>query len=150
MLQFGLIQRSLWYGLMMLCMVLWVGQTHAQKTPQASEQMRFRAQEQRDLRTLEDLLADDLIYIHSNALVESKSDFLSSVEKGAIRYERMRPAPDQRIRRFGKTAIINGTVEVDGIYKGTPFSVTLLYTSVYRRRGGTWRLLRWQSTSKRE
>ncbi|MDL4914476.1 MAG: nuclear transport factor 2 family protein [Enterobacterales bacterium endosymbiont of Blomia tropicalis] len=46
-----------------------------------TESRRQRALIQADLATLENLLADDLIHIHSTGMVHSKSQFLNHVER---------------------------------------------------------------------
>jgi ketosteroid isomerase-like protein len=106
---------------------------------------RFEAMEQRDTVALQDLLSDDLLYIHSNALTENKQVFIASVASGKIRYEKMQQE-EQQIHRYGRMAILNGIVHVNGSLNATPFEVRLRYTSVYRRSMGKWKLMRWQST----
>ena len=61
----------------------------AQNTILSSEDARFRAQVQRDTLALQNLLSDDLVYIHSNALTETKTDFINSVRTGHIAYQSM-------------------------------------------------------------
>ncbi|RME93188.1 MAG: nuclear transport factor 2 family protein [Bacteroidetes bacterium] len=115
----------------------------------AAEQARFTAQIEEDVDALAELLHEDLYYLHSNGLAESKADFIASVRTGKIDYQRMTPQ-DQQFRRYGRTAILTGLVSVDGSYQGTVFSLGLYYTSVYLRRRGQWQLVSWQSTAKRE
>lgn len=113
----------------------------------AAEAARFQAQIEKNGVALQQLLADDLYYLHSNGLVEDKADFISSVTAGKIVYSSMN-ATEQRLRLFGKTAILYGLVLVEGLYKGKSFSLGLHYTSVYRKKRGKWLLLNWQSTAK--
>ena len=115
------------------------------KTPLVSEQMRFAAQISLDTDALQDLLTDDLIYIHSNALTETKSDFIASVQSGKIVYASMQAEAGSIVRQKGKSAIITGVVAVGGSYKGTPFEIRLRYTSVYQKQRGHWKLASWQS-----
>ena len=119
---------------------------HAQSTILESEALRWRAQVERDTVLLNKLLTDDLVYIHSNALTESKSDFLHSVQSGSITYHNMQGEPGGSIRQYGKTGISNGIVRATGLLNGTPFEVRLRYTAVYVRQKGRWRLASWQST----
>ena len=113
----------------------------------AAEQTRFRAQTERDTATLRELVDAELLYVHSNGLEESRRDFLNNVATGAIEYRTMQLIPGtQRIEQLGrKAALVQGEVAVSGLYKGTPFDITLRYTSVYRKRRGRWHLLTWQS-----
>ena len=118
----------------------------AQKSVAQSESMRFSAQISQDTAALHRLLANDLVYIHSNALVESKSDFIHSVGGGGIRYLGMQRTSPSEIRQWGKTAVAVGMVGVQGLYQGKEFEMRLLFTSVYRKHKGIWQLSSWQST----
>ncbi|MBL7792034.1 MAG: nuclear transport factor 2 family protein [Saprospiraceae bacterium] len=118
----------------------------AQSTISDSEDMRFNAQVKKDTVLLRRILSDDLVYIHSNALVETKSDFLHSISTGNITYNSMQPEPGRAIRNYGKTGISNGIVQVKGLIQGKPFEVRLRYTAVYVKQKKTWRLVSWQST----
>lgn len=118
----------------------------AQSTISDSEDMRFNAQVEKDTVLLRRILSDDLVYIHSNALEETKSDFLHSIKTGNITYNSMQPEPGRAIRNFGKTGISNGIVQVKGLIQGNPFEVRLRYTAVYVKQKKRWRLVSWQST----
>ena len=119
----------------------------AQADVLASEDARFAAQTTRDTLSLIRLLADELVYIHSNALVETKADFIHSVGTGRIVYQRMTPEPARRVRALGRqAAIVDGIVHVTGQFQGNTFDMRLRYTAAYRRHKGAWRLVSWQST----
>ncbi len=113
---------------------------------QETETRRFQAQIDRDTVLLQELLADDLVYIHSNALTETKSDFIKSVKTGYITYQVMQHEGNPVIRRFGKTAISNGVVQVKGLLNANSFDMRLRYTAVYQKQKQAWRLVSWQST----
>jgi ketosteroid isomerase-like protein len=114
----------------------------------ANEHLRFQAQINRDTSLLAYLLHDDLYYLHSNGLAESKADFMASVGSAKIVYQEMIPR-QQKIRRYGKTALLTGLLQVSGLYEGSPFDVELYYTSVYLKKKGSWYLVSWQSTGKK-
>jgi hypothetical protein len=118
----------------------------AQSTIAESENIRFKAQVEKDSLLLRKILSDDLVYTHSNALTESKSDFLHSIKTGNITYNSMQPEPGRAIRKYGKTGISNGVVQVKGLLQGKPFEVRLRYTAVYVKQKKNWRLASWQST----
>ena len=113
----------------------------------AAETARFQAQTKRDAAALDALLHEELYYLHSNGLIESKKDFINSVRGGKIVYASME-ATDRRLRVYGKTAVLTGLVTVSGQYQGKEFELGLYYTSVYRKRRGRWQLVNWQSTGK--
>jgi ketosteroid isomerase-like protein len=121
---------------------------NAQKSTQSiieAEAARFKAMIGRDTVALRSMLHPDLVYIHSNALRESRDDFYHSVASGRIRYESIthEVATPTRYKRIG---MVEGIVKVTGRFNDTPFETRLRYTSVYRRTKGHWVLYRWQST----
>lgn len=132
-----------YFILLFLCISLIA---NAQKTIVESETMRFKAQIEQDSNALKTILSDDLVYIHSNALTESKSDFLHSIKTGNITYKSMQPEEGRSIRQYGKTGISNGIVHATGILNGNPFDIRLRYTAVYLKKKGKWQLVSWQST----
>lgn len=110
----------------------------------ATEKRRFKAMVEWDTVSLNQLLDDDLVYTHSNGLVENKRDFILSVWTEKIRYEAMELV-EQKIVPKGNTAVITGIVKVKGKLKGKEFDVLLRYTDVYIKRK-QWKLVAWQST----
>ncbi len=122
------------------------GQTGCQKQILKAELLRFEAMTRKDTQALSRLLSADLIYLHSNGLQENKQQHLDAIASGTIVYRTMYRQPDSKVRQYGKTALVNGMVIVNGDFQGKSFSVNLLYTAVYRRQKRQWRLANWQST----
>lgn len=120
-------------------------QTSAQAKILQAETRRFEAMVQRDTATLQKIISDDLIYLHSNNLKENKQEHISNIGAGKLVYQKM-IREDANIRRYGKTAINNGKVHVTGILNAAPFEVLLSYTAVYHKRKHIWQLVSWQST----
>jgi hypothetical protein len=52
----------------------------------ATQKMRFNALTARDTSELSRLLADDLVYVNTNGVMDNKSSFLKSIATGAIVY----------------------------------------------------------------
>ena len=109
------------------------------------ESRRFEAMTKADTNQLVLMLAEELVYVHSNALVESKKDHLSAISARKLVYEKM-TREEAAVRFYGKTALINGKLKVKGILNGNAFEVRLLYVAVYRKKRGMWQLVHWQST----
>ena len=59
----------------------------------------------KDITFLENITASDLVYIHSNGLIESKNDFISSIETGKIVYEKMEEVVNQIIETRKKSKL---------------------------------------------
>lgn len=112
-----------------------------------AEKDRFAAMVKGDRAALEKLLADDLTYTHSTALLETKEQFIKSVTSGNIDYVSIVPSePDWKVRINGNTAVVNGIAAVNVIDNGKDRKIRIRYTTVQANRGGAWQLLAWQST----
>ncbi|MBL7806815.1 MAG: nuclear transport factor 2 family protein [Saprospiraceae bacterium] len=122
-----------------------LGQTKIQNAVLDAELQRFNAMVHMDTTRLSPMLSADLIYVHSNALVESKTDHLQAIASQKLIYLSMN-REKASVRLYGKTALVNGTVAVKGVLNGNDFAIRLLYSAIYRRKQGDWLLLNWQST----
>ena len=107
------------------------------------ETKRYEAMTTKDTNYLKFILADDLVYTHSNGLVESKSEFIQSIIDGKIVYGKI-GIKEQKVRCYDRTAIINGVLHVEGSLNGKEFSIDLRYTNVYIKNTD-WKLVTWQS-----
>lgn len=110
---------------------------------------RFRAMVQNDLEHLAALLAEDLVYVHTDGAVESKAEFLQRLRSGALRYRSIEPT-DVRVRTFGKTAVVTGRSQMAVTIAGADRELAIRYTAVYVVRGDRWLLVSWQSTRIQE
>lgn len=109
-----------------------------------AEDRRFEAMSRRDTASLRTMLSGDLVYTHSNGLVETREQHLSNIAAGTIVYESMVPE-SRAFRLYGNVARVSGVVQVKGMYKGNSFQLRLRYLAVYVRKGGVWQLSAWQS-----
>lgn len=118
---------------------------HEEETLRQAESERFAAMMRGDTTALRRLLADELTYTHSNALVETKADHLLGIGSQRTVYESIAPVAF-RYRIYGDMAVGAGTVKSRGRLADTPFDVTLRVTTVHIKRNRRWTLLAWQST----
>ena len=109
------------------------------------DQSRFRAMVADDLKTLAAVLADDLVYIHSDGDVDSKEEFLQRLRSGSLRYRSIEPT-DVRLRTYGNTAVVTGRAKMAVTRGGSDRDFEIRYTAVYRARSNHWQLVSWQST----
>ena len=127
--------------------VIWAQGGKTEQQVLQAEKDRFAAMVKGDRATLEKLLADDLTYTHSTALLETKEQFIKSVTSGNIDYVSIVPsASDSNVRVNGNTAILTGIAAVNVIDTGKDRKIRIRYTTVYTNRGGAWLLQAWQST----
>jgi ketosteroid isomerase-like protein len=112
-----------------------------------SEKDRFAAMVKGDRAALAKLVADDVTYTHSTALLQNKEEFINSVMAGNIDYVSIVPSEtDWKVRVNGNTAIVNGVAAVNVIDTGKDRKIRIRFTTVQANRGGAWQLLAWQST----
>jgi Domain of unknown function (DUF4440) len=112
-----------------------------------AESQRFRAQVEKDVATLNALLAEDVSYTHSSGVRQTKAEYIKDIESGNMVYKAIEPS-DQKVRVYGNTAVITGAVRIAVSVAGTERAVELLYTDVHVKRGARWQLVAWQSTTK--
>jgi Domain of unknown function (DUF4440) len=132
---------------MMLSSVASAQMGKAEQQVLEAEKARFAAMVKGDRAALEKLLANDLTYTHSTALLETKEQFLKSVTTGNIDYVSIVPSEsDWKIRINGDTAVVNGVAAVNVLDTGKDRKIRIRFTTVQANRGGAWQLLAWQST----
>ncbi len=112
---------------------------------QQAERQRFAALTAQDVAALDPLLADELLYCHSNGQVENKQQFLETVRTGRIRYESI-DVHEFQARLYGEVAMGTGYITVQGKLGGQPMTLEIRYTDAYAWRAGHWQLINWQST----
>ena len=108
---------------------------------------RFAAMVKVDEAALNKLLSDDLVYIHSTALLQNKKEFIGSLKEGGIKYISVVPsAADSKVRIVGNVAVVTGLAAVHVVDHGTDRNIKIRYTDVHSNRTGSWQLMSWQST----
>ena len=112
----------------------------------ASEIRRFAAMMRADTAAIRPLLAEELTYTHSNAMVESRDRHLELIGGRHTVYESLAPVVMRYALPGPDVALGNGVVKARGLLNGTPFDVILRVTTVHAWREGRWQLLSWQST----
>jgi len=110
-----------------------------------AEDARYAAQMANDFAAMERLLGNDLTYIHSSTLVDSKASFIESMRSGAVRYRSMRRG-DVKVRCYGCLAIITGQGRFDVTVKGENRTLNLLFHAVWAKRAAGLQFVSWQAT----
>jgi len=99
-----------------------------------------------DLARLEQVYDESLIYAHSSALVESKSEYMGKLETGATRYDVI-DHEQLAVLPFNDAGVVHSRVRMQGENAEGPFNNRLLMTHVWFRDGGEWRLALHQTTT---
>ena len=103
----------------------------------ALEDRRIEAMTKGDVQALEEILADDLIYIHTTARIDTKSSFIEAISSGRSNYRSVE-REDVKVRQFGDSAVSPATPSsTSAITNSKPGS--LMYTPSGTAPGRWWR-----------
>ena len=109
------------------------------------DKKRMTAMAQKDLATLNEILADDLVYTHSTARLDTKASLIGNMESGSTVYTSVVPS-DVKAQDLGDSVVLTGTCHIGVNAGGRPNSFGVRFTDVYAKKGGRWQMVTWQST----
>lgn len=114
----------------------------------AFEQERCDAVQRRDRDALARMLADDLTYVHASGLRQGKQEYLDYVAAGKVTYTSFE-IHNALVRVSGKSAVTHGVFQYE--IAGNPARRgSMLYTGVYSQVSGSWKLVAWEATGRKE
>jgi ketosteroid isomerase-like protein len=118
---------------------------NTQETIRLLESRRYRAMCEADAKTLEELLADSLVYTHSYGGADSKASYLDGIRSKKWQYRAVeRPIED--IQVHGDCAVVTGQVKIELLSDGKPKKLNSRFTNVWVKGGQGWQMVAWQST----
>lgn len=109
------------------------------------DKKRMHAMAQKDIATLNALLADDLVYTHSSARLDTKQSLIRAMESGSTMYTAVEPS-DVQAQDLGDAVVLTGSARISVMSNGNPNSFGVRFTDVYVNKGGQWQMVAWQST----
>lgn len=92
-----------------------------------------------NIDSLQVLLADEINYIHSNGWIQNRKEVLDDLTSGKLQYKSV-IVEESDVNVQGTTALVTGRGTFAGVMNGAAFSVKLLYTEVYVKLNGRWKL----------
>ena len=107
----------------------------------ALEDRRIEAMIKGDVKALEEILADDLIYTHTTARLDTKASFIEAIASGRSNYKSVE-RKDVEVRDLGDTAVVTGQARFH--VGNNKFEARFI--DVYAKRDGAWQMVAWQST----
>ncbi len=99
-----------------------------------------------DRVALDATLAGELRYVHGNGLTQDRASYLDAAVGGAMTYTAITPLERQVRMLSPQAALLTGANRVAVLLDGRPLQLDVLYTAVYVRQDGAWKLTAWQST----
>ena len=109
------------------------------------DKKRMTAMAEKDIRTLSELISDDLIYTHSSARLDTKQSLIGNMESGSTVYTSVVPS-NVKAQDLGDTVVLTGSCRIGVMSQGRPNSFGVRFTDVYANKGGRWQMVTWQST----
>jgi ketosteroid isomerase-like protein len=109
------------------------------------DRKRMTAMAEKDIKTLGDVISDDLIYTHSSARLDTKASLIGNMENGSTVYTSVVPS-DVKAQDLGDTVVLTGVCRISVNSGGKANSFGVRFTDVYANKGGKWQMVTWQST----
>jgi ketosteroid isomerase-like protein len=109
------------------------------------DRKRMQAMATKDFSTLGSVLADDLIYTHSSARLDTKQSLIANMQSGSTVYTSVEPS-DVTAQDLGDAVVLTGIARIKVESNGKPNAFGVRFMDVYARRGGNWQMVAWQST----
>ena len=116
----------------------------AEAEVRAAEIARTAALIERDIPALENLVGDDLTYVHASGQLDTKSSFLDAIRSGELRYHVWQPKK-MNVRVVGDAAVVNGVYFVrvsNPTVRKDPIEMDVFFLTVYAHRNGRWQQMR--------
>jgi hypothetical protein len=131
--------------LVLACLLLTVGILHGQSAKEEQKVINLSAAKYRwmvnlEFDSLQAVLHDRMVYIHSNGWSENKKELIDDLRSGKLIMKSVE-VQSATAHLFNQTAIVNGQAKFVGEANGTAFSFDLLYSEGYIKENGKWLLI---------
>jgi len=112
---------------------------------EALDARRSQAVLTRDIATLNEILGEDLIYVHSSGTAEDRALYLSRIADGFYDYRGLEVLTRQ-YRVYGDMVLVNADVRIDVVVRGSAKLIMSRAFQAWARRDGRWQMVTWHST----
>ena len=109
------------------------------------DRQRMSAMAQKNIAALNKLIADDLVYTHSSARLDTKESLIGAMETGKTVYIAVAPS-DVKAQDLGDTVVLTGNARISVNSGGNARNFGVRFTDVWVNKGGQWQMVAWQST----
>jgi hypothetical protein len=109
------------------------------------DRQRMAAMGSADTATLEKLIGDDLIYVHSSARLDTKASLIGAMKSGTTVYSSVEPS-NVVAQDLGSAVVLTGEAAIKVTSNGNAMSFRVRFADVWAHRNGTWQMVTWQST----
>lgn len=116
-----------------------VGQSKEETEIMNLAKKKFRWMVEKKIDSLSALADERLSYIHSNGWIQTKKDFIEDFN-GKLVYHDIQVV-ELHSRVYRRSAVVTGKGHFTVSLNGNRLEVDLLFTEVYIRSGGKWKLV---------
>ena len=93
----------------------------------------------KNIDSLKTVLDDQTRYVHSNGWIQTKQEVLDDVVSGKLNYQEV-IVTEATVRLYPNMALLIGKGKFSGVVNKNLFTMDLLYTEVYVKKGMKWLL----------
>jgi ketosteroid isomerase-like protein len=104
-----------------------------------------QAEEHKDIKALDALLDNALVYVDYDGSLMTKAQFLASAKQPALQPEQI-VNEFMTVHVFADSAVVNGVYREKGKLYGKPYRRRGRFTDTWVNQNGTWRCVASQST----
>ena len=109
------------------------------------DRKRMQAMATKDYAALDALIADDLIYTHSSARLDTKQSLIANMKSGSTVYSSVEPS-DVKAQDLGDAVVLTGVARIKVNSGGKAMEFGVRFMDAYAKRNGRWQMVAWQST----
>lgn len=91
-----------------------------------------------DANQLDEILAKDWRIISADGKVSNKSDAITALRSGVVKYESVN-FRDVEVWTYPGVAVVMGSIRMRGTVRGRSFEEAYVFTDLFVPRGGRWR-----------
>jgi hypothetical protein len=110
------------------------------------ERERFRAMVEGDGTSLDALLSEHAIFVHTNGKRETKQQFIDAITAGRRRYRQIEIQSQDVLTAGRETCVVSGRALIEMEANNGALLYPIAYTAIQTQEDGHWRLLAWQAT----
>jgi Domain of unknown function (DUF4440) len=111
----------------------------------ATESERIAAYLSGNAAPLQKIFADELEYVHSSGISDTKAKVIESFTSGDLKITKF-DREGEKIQQVGSVVIATAIGHVELTMKGKEAKFDLRYAAVYAKRGGVWQIFFYQGT----
>ena len=112
----------------------------------AVEMARGQALLRADTVALSRMIADEFVEISRLGTRRTRADRMRDIASGELKLTSVR-YDDLTVRIYGDVALLQGSADNAGTFRGFPFSGRIRYMRIFVRRDGRWQAVAMQQTS---